>query len=37
MLSEVLRIVHSAEYQDWHYIIILDESWFYLLTDYEIV
>jgi hypothetical protein len=26
MLSEVLRIVHSAEYQDWHYIIILDES-----------
>jgi hypothetical protein len=37
MSNELLTIMRSAEYQGWQYFITLDELWFYLLTDYEII
>jgi hypothetical protein len=32
---ELLRQLWSIEQHDWQFIIILDESWFYLSTDHE--
>jgi hypothetical protein len=37
MSNERLRIFRSAEHQGWQYFMILDELWFYLSTDYEII
>jgi hypothetical protein len=37
MSNELLTILRSAEHQAWQYFVILDESWFYLSTDYEII
>jgi hypothetical protein len=37
MSNELLRIVRSIEYQGWQYFITLDELWFYLSTDCEII
>jgi hypothetical protein len=34
MSNEILTIIRLAEYQGWQYFIALDESWFYLSTDY---
>jgi hypothetical protein len=35
--NELLIILRSAEHQKWKYFVTLDESWFYLSTDYEII
>jgi hypothetical protein len=33
--NQLLLEIRSAKHQDWHFIITLDESWFYLSTDHE--
>jgi hypothetical protein len=35
--NELLTMLRSAEYQCWQYFITLDESWFDLSPDYEII
>jgi hypothetical protein len=37
MSNEFLRVECSVQHQDWQFLLILDESRFYLLTDHEIV
>jgi hypothetical protein len=37
VLNKLLTILRLAEHQGWQYFVTLDESWFYLSTDYEII
>jgi hypothetical protein len=34
---ELLSMLHQEETRDWHNIITLDESWFYLCRDHELI
>jgi hypothetical protein len=34
---ELLSMLYQEETRDWHNVITLDESWFYLCTDHELI
>jgi hypothetical protein len=37
MSYKFLTIIRSAEHQEWQYFVTLDDLWFHLSTDYEII
>jgi hypothetical protein len=37
MINELLKIIQLFQHQSRQYFLILDESWFYFLIDYEII